>query len=204
MLDWLARPVHIGLTRTTPPTGEPVSLAEAKEWLHVTDTYEDGTIYALVQAAYQKVEDDTGLALMTQTWTYSVDKRPADNVFVLPVGPVASVTSVTSYSEQDAPTVISAAVYRTDTRSLPARIVLNENQSWPTNVRRHNAYQIVFVAGYGGAESVPQPLLLAIRMLLHHWHANRQAVNVVAGLNVGEVPLAYDALISPYKLRVSW
>jgi uncharacterized phiE125 gp8 family phage protein len=100
--------------------------------------------------------------------------------------------------------VISAAVYRADTRSLPARIVLNENQSWPTNVRRHNAYQIVFVAGYGGAESVPPPLLLAIRMLLHHWHANRQAVNVVAGLNVGEVPLAYDALISPYKLRVSW
>lgn len=202
MLDALARPVHVGLTRTTEPSVEPVTLDDAKGWLHVGDVHEDATIDSLIRAARQKVEDDTGLALITQTWTYDVDKRPTDNVLILPVGPVSSVTSVTSYSTADVGSTVSTDVYRVDTTSLPARIVLKESQSWPTDVRRQSAYRVVFVAGYGSAaSSVPEPLRLAMRVLLHHWHAFRAPVSA---LPVRDVPLTYDALIAPYRLRVLW
>jgi uncharacterized phiE125 gp8 family phage protein len=204
MIDYLSRPIHMGLRRTVAPTLEPVSIAEAKDWLHITDDYEDLAITDLITAARQKVEDDTGTALLTQTWTYAVDQRPADHVFVLPVAPVQAVTSVTTYSEADTPTVISTSVYRVDLLSQPARVVLREHQSWPTGVRTRSAYEFVIVAGYASPSLIPAPLVHAVRLLLHHWHSTRAAVLVGAGMSQHEVPLAYESLIAPYKLRGGW
>jgi hypothetical protein len=36
----------------------------------------------------------------------------------------------------------------------------------------------------------------AMRMLIGHWYGNREAL---AGVNMGEVPLGVEALISPYR-----
>lgn len=50
------------------PAEEPVSLAEAKGFLKVDDTAEDGLITTLIGAARLHVEGVTGRALLAQSW----------------------------------------------------------------------------------------------------------------------------------------
>ncbi len=64
----------------TAPTEEPVSLAEAKLHLRVDYSNDDLLIAALITAARQHAENDTGRALVTQTWRQVLDQFPAPGV----------------------------------------------------------------------------------------------------------------------------
>lgn len=203
MFDASGNPIHFTVDRTTDASAEPLTTAEAKLALRVDVSADDTLIDAYVKAARQKVESDTGRALISQTWTMTLDRVPANRgAILLPVAPVSSVTSITSYSTADASTVLSTSAYRLDIASVPARIVLKENQDWPSDLRPQNALSIVFVAGYGAASSNVKDvgLIHAVRLLVAHWYEQRTPVNV--GNIVNEIPLAYDALIAPHK--VAW
>ncbi len=199
--DTLARPIHGSWVRTTDATSEPLDVSQAEEWLHDASLEEQSTISALVKAARYKVEDDTGLALLPQTWTQRLDRISAGRQITLGVGPVSSVTSITAYSPTDSSSVVSASVYRVDTASMPARVVLRDGQSWPSDVRPQDSFEIVFVAGYATIDAVPAPLVLAMRLLVDHWFHYRGVVGE-AGQVGGALAESYQALISPYKLRV--
>lgn len=54
------------LTVITPPAEEPVSLASAKDFLRVGHDGEDALIERLIQSARARIEEATGLALVTQ------------------------------------------------------------------------------------------------------------------------------------------
>jgi uncharacterized phiE125 gp8 family phage protein len=70
-------------------------------------------------------------------------------------------------------------------------------EDWP-NVRLDDkAVQITYLAGYGGAANVPKPAVHAIKMLVGHWYANREAIGS-AGQNV---PLGVHALLEPLKWK---
>lgn len=203
MFDASGEPIHVGLSRTTDATEEWCSEAQAKLWLRVDHDAENDTVNALIKAARQKVETDTRRALVTQTWTMDLDTAPAFRAPIqLPVNPVISVTSVTSYSTADASSVVATTVYRVDTQSLPARLVLKDGQSWPSGLRPENAIAVIFVAGYGAyGDAAPEELRQAARLLMAHWHQNREAV-LAGDVAVLTVPLAYEALVAPYK--VAW
>ncbi len=132
MLDASQRPVHLGLQRTVDAAVEPITLDEAKTWLQVSGASEDGLIETLIATARQQVENDTSLALISQTWTCSLDAEPYPSRIVLPIGPVQSVTSIKSVDTANAESTVATTVYRVDTASLPARIVRNDGQSCPT------------------------------------------------------------------------
>jgi uncharacterized phiE125 gp8 family phage protein len=57
----------------TPPTIEPVSLAEAKAHLRVTEADDDALIAGYILAARHAAESYIRGALITQTWDYSLD-----------------------------------------------------------------------------------------------------------------------------------
>jgi uncharacterized phiE125 gp8 family phage protein len=199
--DALGQPIHFGLTVTTDSTVEPISSTDAKLWSRIDGSASDTDITALILAARQKIEADTSLALTNKTLSLSLDSTPSGrHPIVLPVGPVSSVTSITSYSTADASSVVASSVYRLDTASAPARIVLKDGQVWPDGLRPETALVIVFVAGYGAAAtSIPAPLIQAARLLIEHWFSNRGAV--VTGTISTEVQLGYEALISPFRRR---
>lgn len=202
MVDAFGDPIHFTLNRTTDATAEPVTLEEFVAHLRATDD-DQGLIEGYALAARHKVESDTGRALLTQTWTMTLDKVPANRgAILLPIGPVASVTSVTSYSTADASSTVATSVYRVDTSSLPARIVLKDGQNWPSDLRPENALSILFVAGYGASASsiADQQLVQAVRLLVGHWYANRETI--LTGTIAQEIQLTYRALTEP--LRVPW
>lgn len=183
------------LSLVTPPTEEPVTLADACAHLRVGVGDDDATVSALVTAARQHLDGADGIlgrAICTQTWRLTLDALPRAGVR-LPLLPVASVASI-EYVDGDGATHPLAADQYTLTGS---RIVPAYGVTWPTPRAQADAVTVEFVAGYGGAADVPGPIKQAILLLVGHWYDNRSAINV--GNIVQEIPLAVNALIAPYR-----
>jgi len=182
------------LTLTTPPSIEPVSLADAKAHLKIDTSDDDALITAMITAARARAEWHTGRALITQAWTLHLDRWPDSGTIEIPLPPLQSVASVTSYARDDSATVLSSSLYTVDTASAPARLALKLGVPPPTNLRGVNALAIAFTAGYGDAASaVPQMLKEAILELVAFLYENR-------GEAPAELPLGALALLAPYRV----
>lgn len=81
---------------------EPVTLAEAKAQVRVTDTSEDALLGSLITAARETVEQGTGRALAAATYRWASTDDVME-VMRLPLWPVEAVTSVT-YKDADGAT----------------------------------------------------------------------------------------------------
>ncbi len=66
-----------------PPAEEPVALAEARAFVRLDDTAEDGLLAALVTSARLTVEAVSGLALVSQTWRFVLEAWPGAGVLRL-------------------------------------------------------------------------------------------------------------------------
>lgn len=196
----------------TPPATEPITLAEAKAHLRVEVTDDDALITALIAAVRQSCEAFTGRALISQTWRLWLDRASAitnvdatypwnddddsGNIVPLPRAPLQNVTSISSFAEDGTETVFSAANYYIDAASLPGRLVLKDNASWPAILRRVAAIKIDFVVGYGDtAASVPAALIQGMKQHLAQLYANR-------GDGGGDLslPVTTLALYQPYRI----
>jgi uncharacterized phiE125 gp8 family phage protein len=178
---------------TSPPAVEPISLAEAKAHLRVTDTAEDGLINTLIVAARRHAEAATGLAFIAQGWSVFLDRFPDGPELALPLWPILSVGDVNVFGEDDVASVVDPAHYFADKVARPARLVLRSSRIWPRPGRVANGVEIQLTAGYGaGSSDVPQPLSEAILKLVAHWYERR-------GDEAGDLPIDLDALLRPYR-----
>jgi uncharacterized phiE125 gp8 family phage protein len=148
------------------------------------------------RAADALVEKLTGLSLLSTGWTLTLDAFPDDGADIeLPRSPAPSVPSV-SYIDADGDTTVMDA----DDWELPAgRAVLRPalGGSWPATRTQSDAVTISVTAGFGAAGTdVPEPLRMACRLLVAHWHRNREAV--VIGSTPASLPMGVEALLSPY------
>lgn len=186
---------NYGLTLVTPPTIEPVSLAEAKVQCGVADdvSYHDQNLLSLITAAREKVETDTGRAAITQTVDYTLDLLPCGlEPIYLPRSPVSSVTSLKYYDTSNVQQTLATTVYKTILDREPAEIRLKNSQQWPSLYGEPGVVTIRFVCGYA-ATAVPKSLQQAMLLLIGSWFENREAEQ-----KGGMVTSAYDALISKW------
>jgi len=153
-------------------TVEPVSLAEAKVHLRVTGDEEDDLIEALIVAAREKAEHETGRTLIAQTYRLSLDSFPPDarngmngcrqhmptwgywygahTPKTLPfiASPVRVVASVKYRDTDGVLQTVAPADYVVDLFSDPARITPATGRAWPSHWSQPGAVEIVFSAGY--------------------------------------------------------
>jgi uncharacterized phiE125 gp8 family phage protein len=203
VLDASGTPIHFTNRLTVDALEEPIGVEVFKLGNRIFHADENDYVDACLRTARLTVEARTGRALITQTHTMTLDRAPAcQRAILLPVSPVISVTSVTAYSPADAGSTVATSVYRLDTESAPARLVLRDGQEWPTELRPQNGLVIVYVAGYGDTASdiTDDRLVHAVRLLAAHWYAQREPV--VVGTTAQELPLSVAALIDP--LKVPW
>jgi uncharacterized phiE125 gp8 family phage protein len=184
-----------GLELLTPPVSEPVTLAEAKAHLRVEHSADDGLLGGMIAAARLVIEQQTGRALLPQSWRLWCDAWPAADLLVLPKPPLRSVSAILLYGADDASTVWPSAAYRVESAAQPGQIQLREGQSWPSLSRMRSGLSVSFVAGYADAAAVPETLKLAIKQLVAHWYEQRGE----ATANVAEIPFGVTALLSPYR-----
>ncbi len=96
------------------PAVEPVSLAEAKAFLRLDDTAEDGLVTTLIGAARLHVEGVTGRALVAQSWRLVLDAWPEGEAVRVPVAPLLSLTAVTAIDADGASHALSLGQFRTE------------------------------------------------------------------------------------------
>lgn len=194
------------LRRTSAPAVTPVTwdggtgIESAKAHLRLTDNAEQTLVEGLIEAATHLVEQQIERALITQTWTLTLDEFPLSSAPIeLPRPPLLSMTSISYYDENGDSQTLDSSLYQADLLSQPGRLVPAVDEDWPdTESGRLNAVSIVYTAGYGATgASVPRPLRLAILQLVGHWFEHRESV---APVSMNEVPMAAKMLMDPFRV----
>jgi uncharacterized phiE125 gp8 family phage protein len=156
----------MGLKVITPPTTEPMTLTEAKQYLRVDGTADDALITSLIKQAREWCEDYQGKKYITQTLELVLDSFPSGDIEFKACSPVQSVTTIKYTDKDSVETTLADTEYILDNDSFVNKVVLGYNKQWPTAILKPvNAVRIRFVAGYGVAAAVPESVKWA--MALH-------------------------------------
>ena len=163
-------------TVVTGPTTEPITLAEAKRQLFLSesDTSQDAELTNRIQAAREQWEHDTDSILFTRTLSVTSEQF-AGREIELESRPVASITTLTYYDENDASQTFSASKYSLDVAE--GVIELKWNESWPVTSIRWDAITITYVAGYATVATIPTIAKQAMLLLIAYYHYSNRGDN---------------------------
>lgn len=163
----------------TPPTDEPVSIAEAKLHARIDDDTDNAAVAGMIKAARELAETYTRRAFVTQTWQLFMDGFPSERFIELPRPPLQSVTHVKTYTDADVATVFAASNYYVDTVTAPGRLVLRDGASWPDVARVANGVEIQYVVGYGTPDLVPGSIKMGVLHLIAWLYEHRGDASMV-------------------------
>lgn len=162
---------------TTPPTVEPLEVTDLVAEVRARDSAEFLVVDRKIKAARRLVEEECRLALITQTLESWHSGRYGE--VYLPIQPVQSITSMTTYDESGNATTVSSGSYRLSgnegalTYHLPG-IVFPKGGGW-NPLRADNGLRVVYVAGFGDAASdVPEDLVEAVYRIAYYLWRNRE------------------------------
>ena len=181
----------------TPPSAEPITLAEAKA--HVRQVFNDDDTYinSLITAARQMVEGYTGRAMMPQR--IRIGKDAFCPVVKLPRLPYAETPGllIKYLDENGDQQTVNDQVYHVNEYVEPRQVTLVSGQSWPTITSLPGSVTYEYDVGYPDADSVPAPLkqwmLLAIGAMYDHRD------QFVAGTTISPLPEEFMCLLwQPY------
>lgn len=200
---------------TVPSNDTIVTLEAVKLYLRVDNSDEDDTIAGLILAARDYLDGVTGIlnrAVRVQTYRLDLPGFPEPSQYatptiretgiVLPYPPTINVTGVTYLNENADRVTLSPSAYRVVTGSevRGSTIMRRPNLDWPTvcDEPQPDMVSVTFQAGYANPELVPEPIKLAMLMLIGDWFENR--VSTVIGTITAELPMGVTRLISPYRI----
>jgi len=187
----------MGLIRVTAPEAEPVELDQARLQVRADGDNEDDLIEAYLLAAREYVETYTGLALIDQEWEQTADSL--DEEIVLRKRPVKSVASVKYFDTNNVEQTLDSGSYRLVKRDSGDQVLISTGVAWPVAYPIEGSVTVRFISGFGdAAESVPAAMKQAIKLLVAHWFANREAVS--AKSEPKEVPMGVEALLFPHRV----
>ena len=190
----------MALIRIAAPASEPLDLATAKLHCRVDGTDEDALITALIVAAREQAEHETGRALITQTWELVLDAFP--EAFVLRKSPVQSVTSLKYLdSATGAEQTLDPADYLLDKDSEPGYVVPAYGKAWPYSREVPNAVRVRYVCGYGLAVAVPQAIKQWMLLAIGTMYENRATSGAGQVYNIPD--RFWSGLLDPYRLYES-
>jgi uncharacterized phiE125 gp8 family phage protein len=204
------------LASISPPATEPITLDEAKAHLRVDLTDDDALITALIVAARQYAESETGRSLITQSWRLVLDGFPGGrgpgtngsissllpgNAILLDQAPVQSISSIQYLDTGGAWQTLPESEWVAELQSAPARITPAFGKTWPAVLPQIGSVKVEFVAGYGEASAVPQGIKIWMLLRLAALYENREEVSAMRQGKIEPLPYV-DRLLDAY--RVIW
>jgi uncharacterized phiE125 gp8 family phage protein len=191
------------IKRATDPTALPLTMEEVRLHIKVDDDSEDASLFGYLRAETEHAEAYCNRSLLTQTWDLFLDAWPTEPV-ELPRPPLNSVTSV-MYSTQGSTTyaqTFASTNYLVDTDSEPGRVVLKENETWPSaNLEAKNPIRIRYVAGYGDKGSdIPESIRIGILLNLADRFEYRENNPEIGFRQELQVTRAAERLFAPYRV----
>lgn len=178
------------------PAIEPLTLADVKSWVKVTDGADDLLLQTLIASARLAIEAATGRLLISQQWRLTLDAWPISAAVDLRLMPVRAISRLRVMDVSAAFIDVAPASYTLDAGDDRARLIFLTPPPAPASA--FGGIQIDLVAGYGDAASaVPEPLRLAMRQLVAFWHANRGDAEPLPE----RLPAQVAALVAPFRAR---
>ena len=150
-----------------PVSEEPISVNDAMSWARIADD-DILTVSALIRSARQYVEKYCGIRIPKQNLSlFCDDFRDFAHIQDVPIISVSSIiyTDVTGASQ-----TLSPAVYDLRANDLEAQIAKVSGQAWPVT-QVGSRINLAVQAGY---ETVPEPILMAIRQHVAMSYDNRE------------------------------
>lgn len=183
----------------TAATFPPLTTSEAKRHcdLPSADATHDEYLAALITAASEKFERDTGRTVCSSTWRERFDQWPDDELELHKL-PIQSITTLQYVDTNGTTQTWSSSNYSLDLgRGMPT-IIRAYDVDWPSARDQRNAITVTYVAGYATPAAIPPTWKQAMLLLIGHWFDNR-ALSVV-GQWVAESPEAYKALVDAWRM----
>ena len=154
----------------TPPTAEPLSLAEAKKHLEISvnDTTHDQQLSQAIQEAREQWEHDTDSVCCYQTWRVRIPALV--DKFRLPKQPISQIVSITYYDGNNASQVLNSSLYQPhiDEFRLAYQVTL------PSTASRWDAWTVNYKLGYSqDGTLVPAIAKRAMLLLVGAYFENR-------------------------------
>lgn len=188
----------MGLKLNTAPSVEPVTLTEAKLHCKVDSTDDDTLLTALIVAARQQAEHQTGRALVTQIWELSLDEFPVDSLEI-PKPPLQTVASISYLDANGTRQTLANTEYQVIVDELLGRIVSAYGKSWPSCREVPGSVVVTFTAGYGLAAAVPESIKSWIKLAVNTLYNQRDVV--IVGASSSELPREFfAALLDPCRV----
>lgn len=181
----------------TPPTAEPVTLAEAKAHLRVNWSDDDALITAYAKAARSGVEAYLKAACLATVYQLRLDCFPA--TIALPVGPVftADGFSIKYLDDAGAEQTLGADKYKL---SLGERAIVRPSygNAWPSTRAELDAVTVEFTAGWT-VDTLPPAVKAGVLLWLGDLYGNRE--NTLLGTTAIKMPGGIDALLLPHVIH---
>ncbi len=128
-----------GIERTIAPAIEPITLAEAKQFLRVDNSADDAAITLMIIGAREAAERYLGLSLITQSWKLTLAEYLPE-IVPLRFGPVQSINSITILFESGGTQALESSGYRLSIDKRAVEILA------PISGYR---FEIIYQSGYG-------------------------------------------------------
>lgn len=181
----------------TPPAAAPLTIDEVKAQVRADGTDEDALLAILIAAAVAYLDGWSGIlgrCLVTQTWSLSFDDF--SRCMRLPM-PASAISSIEVQALDGTPSTVSGSNYTLQDDELGSFVRFKDSYSFPSDLHETKAVAITFTAGFGTAAAVPADLKIAMLMLIGHWFANRETVNI--GNITSSLPFGFDTMVSKYR-----
>ena len=217
------------LRLVTDAASEPLSVSDALAYARIDDTGESTAVTQLIKAARRRVEQETGLALMTQTWTAVFDRWPGNEqnglatpwwdgvrdgpittllaqsaVLEIPKRPFQAVTNFQLRDAYGTMTTVDSSIYQTEQSDYRGRIIRKLGAVWPIVIMAPSSgIEITFTAGFDASpySGVPDDLVFAMKILVKHWYDSRDLLN--QGRAIPTPHLLEDVLGSWRNMRLA-
>lgn len=180
------------LSLLTPPSAEPVTLAEMKAYLRVEHDDEDALIAQLITAARRACEGSTRRAFLAQSWRLTRGRWPRDGQIDVPLAPLVSVTAAFIRTADGGETTIDPARFRVVAGAAPGLILARRPLPAPAV---DSTIELDIAAGYGeDASAVPADLVEAVRRLAAQLYESRGVTKDPS------LPADVAALLAPHRV----
>lgn len=165
------------------------------------NTTGDAQISRHIKSARQEAEKRLRRYLVTQTLDAYFDKFPGYDESrrrMIKLPPLQSVESITYIDSDGVEQTLDASRYQVDAiGSSIGRILPAYGYDWPSTRDQMNAVKVRFVAGYGAASAVPEPIKDWIKMRAKQKYDQPDAA--IVGANISEMPRQFvDGLLDPF------
>lgn len=183
------------LRLTTPPSAEPISVADLKAHLRIDDTDSDSYLATIAAAARSAVESFLQSTILETTWTWTLETFPAQ--LLLPKGPLLTTTGlqIDYVDDLGASQTLSSSSYRVSLGPI-GRIEPGYGLTWPSTRAQMDAVTVTWKSGYPSITNVPPEIIHAIRLMAGDLYENRE--NTVVGVSAMELPVSARNLLMPH------